>query len=135
MPLPIVGMHFRPPAKALVATLRPGTPLVARREPDNEFDPNAIRVLVTSEVIMAQPDPSGEFSAAIESALSEFGFSLRDIAAQAEWHLGYIPATIAASLAPRLELDKDYEGKFTLSPSSKPMIDIEFPQAESSDDS
>ncbi len=46
----LVGAHFRgADIKALVQTFHPGSPssadLSLRREPDNQFDPNAIQVL------------------------------------------------------------------------------------------
>jgi len=44
--IPLVGMHFRPPAKEVVQCLPVGTELILRAEPTNEHDPNAVRVLV-----------------------------------------------------------------------------------------
>jgi len=123
MSLPIVGYFFRPPAKALCAALRPGAALIAVREPQNEFDPNAIRVIVTSAEVLAQSD-----SATLTTLCAEYGFSLDDIRDAESWHLGYIPAAIAATIAPRIEIGVDYPGQFALSPAGKPMIDIEFPR-------
>lgn len=40
------GLSFRPPeAKAYANTLTEGDPLLIEREPSNQFDPNAIKVL------------------------------------------------------------------------------------------
>lgn len=43
---PIVGMHFRPPAKEVVNLLPPGTRVLLRREPSNEYDEFAVQVLL-----------------------------------------------------------------------------------------
>lgn len=54
---PIVGMQFRPvegiPAPTIMTLLPPGTPLYLVRQPDNEYDYNAIQVWIknTAEVI------------------------------------------------------------------------------------
>lgn len=45
----VVGMHFRgPDAKEAAASLEPGTMLRLEREPDNQYDPNAIKVFFES---------------------------------------------------------------------------------------
>ena len=41
---PLVGSHFRPPAKALLASLPAGFHLELRPEPSNPYDQNAIAV-------------------------------------------------------------------------------------------
>lgn len=41
---PIVGAHFRPPAKQVLSVLPVGTPLILTPEPDNPYDSGAIRV-------------------------------------------------------------------------------------------
>lgn len=92
---PIVGAKFRPPALALLETLGIGTPLVARREPQNEFDPNAIQVLVDTNDF----EPSDVLAQRLEA----FGKSIEEVFAQASWHLGYIPRNDALSLAPRMD--------------------------------
>lgn len=42
----LVGMHFRPPAKDVVNMLPANAELLARRQPDNPYDQNAIAVLL-----------------------------------------------------------------------------------------
>jgi hypothetical protein len=42
----MVGMHFRPPAKAVLEALPVGTTLWLRREPENPYDANAVQVLL-----------------------------------------------------------------------------------------
>lgn len=42
----IVGMHFRPPAKDVVNLLPAGTPLLIQREPSNEYDEFAVKVIL-----------------------------------------------------------------------------------------
>ena len=42
----LVGMHFRPPAKLILAALPAGTQLDLWREAENPYDPNALAVFV-----------------------------------------------------------------------------------------
>lgn len=44
---PIVGAQFRPPAILLLRVLPTNHPLTLEAEPDNEYDPDAIRVLLS----------------------------------------------------------------------------------------
>ena len=44
--VPIVGMAFRPPAVFIIKSLPHGAPLILEREPENPFDPNAVRVIL-----------------------------------------------------------------------------------------
>jgi len=70
---PLVGSHFRPPAKAILAHLPDGASLVLDPEPSNPYDPSAVRVLVgVSEI------PESEYPA-LEVELPEFGSSLEDL--------------------------------------------------------
>lgn len=92
---PIVGAHFRAPAKAILQVLPAGAPLILRREPSNIYDTNAIQVIVpTSSIPEDQTDT-------LEVLASGYGFSARDILAEGEWHVGYIPAARAVIEAPQ----------------------------------
>lgn len=117
MSLPIVGAHYRPPAKALLSVLPAGTTLLARPEPENEHDPNAIMIVLRSSDI---PHSHAE---AIATAVAGFGFTSDEIFSQAEWHVGYIPAKIAIMLAPKL-VGQEAEGKLTFDLAGKPKIDL-----------
>jgi hypothetical protein len=94
--LPIVGVFFGPqhgsPSPALIGALAVGTPLWLVAEPDNPADINAIAVYVKSADL-----PEAGYGL-LEEALPQFGFSLEQILAQEEWHLGYIPKNFAAQL-------------------------------------
>ena len=90
--LPIVGAHYRPPAKLLISVLPIGTPLFLLAEPDNAYDPNAIMVMLETQNI---PDEADEV---LEQQLPEFGLDLDMITSQDQWHLGYIPKEFAAML-------------------------------------
>lgn len=89
---PIVGMHFRPPAKAILACVPQGAPLTLEREPSNEYDPNAIKVLVATDTIPAAVHSDLDLRA------SGYGFDLATILAQPLWHIGYINRNDAAAL-------------------------------------
>lgn len=96
----LVGAHFRPPAKALLAFLPTGCPLALRPEPTNEYDSNAVQVVLRTTVLapmLLHPSVRDE----AESQLAGAGFDLQSIQAQEEWHLGYLPK--AAKGNPALE--------------------------------
>ena len=61
----IVGMHFRPPAKAVLEHLPAGAELVLRNEDDNPYDEFAIQVLVSPKAV-----PEGEWDALREECFS-----------------------------------------------------------------
>lgn len=81
----IVGAHFRPPAKALLACLPNGQQLGLRPEPSNPYDENAVQVLLRSADI---PDECWE---ELELQLAGAGFDKETIMSEPLWHLGYMP--------------------------------------------
>lgn len=84
---PLVGAHFRPPAKAVLRSLPAGTRLRLEPEPDNPYDAKAIRVLVD----LAGQLPFGCYDL-LESCLEGTGFTRQDLLApgQEPLHLGYV---------------------------------------------
>ena len=134
--VPLVGMHFRPPAKAILSILPSRTPLRVVPEPDNPHDANALRVEVAREDIPADPGARE----ALASAALPFGFDLPAIDAEDSWHLGYIKATEAAWLAPLVatnmaaQYDDQCGGESSWCPGSlafdstgKPAVRLELP--------
>lgn len=117
-PLPIVGAHFRPPAKAILEVLPTGAELELRPEPSNPFDPNAIQVIVASSQIPPERYTDLELSA------SGYGFSLDDILDSDFWHLGYLPRGLAAVIAPKLA-GKTYPAKLCFLADGKPGLQME----------
>jgi hypothetical protein len=84
----LVGAHFRPPAKLILAHLPAGTSLVLDPEPDNPYDEHAIRVLVDAGEI-----PESEYEA-LTDELPAMGEDLDELLAQPDLiHLGYVAAT------------------------------------------
>lgn len=91
----LVGAYHRPPAKAIIEALPSGAQLTVRPEPDNQFDPNALQVLVQPSEI-----PEGEYEE-LGQKVEGYGFDLDHVLAASEWHLGYIPRVDAEVLAPQ----------------------------------
>jgi len=119
----IVGSHFGPtnfgsPSKALIAGISPGQILYLRAHPENQFDPNAIQVLLKSQDI---PESNYE---TLNSELMGFGKDISDILYQPEWHLGYIRKEIAKVLRASgiVDSSSEYEAEFLLNFSGKPMV-------------
>lgn len=96
--LPIVGAHFRPPAKALLAALRSSFPLELRPEPHNPYDANAVGVWM--DALNLNNDEASE----LDGTLQDMGSDLDDILEQRFWHLGYIPRAEAEGLHERIAL-------------------------------
>ncbi len=117
----IVGAHYRPPAKALIAGISQGTILTLRAEPTNPFDENAIQVLLKRENINESDHEN------LNSELSGFGKDIDDILSQPEWHLGYIPREIAKVLRESqiINLNTEYPCEFIINFSGIPMISLD----------
>jgi hypothetical protein len=123
--VPLVGAHFRPPAKALLAHLPTGAQLMLRPEPDNQFDSNAVAVLVNPAQV-----PKSQHRELENDALS-YGFDLEEILSRAEWHLGYVKATKASWLQSKIIGDDDcpaidYPAMLAFDPSGKPLCMVEI---------
>ena len=119
--MPLVGAHFRPPARALLSCLPAGAALRLLREPDNEYDTNAIKVIVETTSI-----PESQYTQ-LELLASGFGWSLEQILAQREWPLGYVAAKTgeAARLAPRLDNGEKFKSTLGFDSAGKPTINLE----------
>lgn len=81
-PAAILGSHFRPPAKLIFQYLATGTVLQLEPEPDNPYDPNAIKVLLRSEDLPTDEE--------FIDNLSSFGHDIEELAARSAIHLAYI---------------------------------------------
>lgn len=134
----LVGAHFRPPAKALLACLPSAHPLWLRPEPSNEYDENAIQVLLLSAEL-----PTDEaFWDEATIHLTGAGFDKETILGEPEWHLGFLPkaakntpfdleTNIAHQLAVGAACGPEGQVSATLSFDSagKPMVQIPWPPA------
>lgn len=122
--LAIVGARFRPPASGLLSVLPGGAPLMVRREPSNQYDANALQVLlpITS---LQEAVPEEQLRAAVEG----FGFGLAEIFAQPEWHLGYVPRTDAELLAPSFDSEgvREVQGSLTFDLQGRPAVSFQVP--------
>lgn len=90
----LVGMHFRPPAKQVVAALPGGTVLTLQPEPENPYDPHALQVLCSPRDCV----PEGQYGA-LSEALDGTGQTLEELLEVPEFHLGYVAATGGKPLA------------------------------------
>lgn len=117
MHLPIVGARHRPPADTILGNLPGDTPLLLVREPENEYDQNAVMVCL----------PPGWQAALSPEGLRE----LQEIVTLTgnEWpsdeemfQLGYVPKALAAEMAPKMDQDGEpVECKLIFGPGGNPM--------------
>jgi hypothetical protein len=122
----LVGAHFRPPAKAIIAALPVGTELTLEREPDNPYDPNAVKVLAWAKDI-----PKSQWEI-LDFAVMGYGFSLDDIlSATSPWHLGYIAAKApkgtsqaGLSFAEEIAPSGAAHGTLDFTPNGQPLVRI-----------
>lgn len=116
--LPIVGAHFRPPAKSILNVLPGGTALKLVPEPTNAYDPNACAVYVESANIPVSVHD--DLAIAVEGQ----GYTLEEILEYPAWHLGYIPRTAAETLAP--QISEPLDGTLGFNMEGKPTIIMEI---------
>lgn len=81
---PIVGMHFRPPAKWVIAVLPRGCQLRLEPEPENPYDEHAVQVWVEPRAIPASRH------AELEQALEGCGMVLDQVLSSGSLMLGYL---------------------------------------------
>lgn len=108
---PIVGYRFHFPAKAVLGVIPIGTPLRVTAEPNNPYDPNAIKITLDSAAI-----PLKSQSALIR----EYGVlpsQIPDVI-----HLGYIPKEFAAVLRSKGFWSAD--GEFSIGAQGGPQVKI-----------
>jgi len=124
----IVGAHFRPPAKGLLACLPAGSKLLARREASNAYDANAIQVIWLTSGLDASNGTALSHED-VQRAVEGFGSSAEEVFAQPEWHLGYVPRTEAATLAPRMDATQCAElpGELTFAATGGAQIQFTVP--------
>jgi len=83
--VPLVGMHFRPPAKQVLEHLPAGAELGLRPEPENPYDAKAISVWV----VPATQVPVTEHEM-LSARLQGTGNELEELLEMPELQLGYI---------------------------------------------
>ncbi len=89
----IVGAHFRPPAKQVLAHLVSETELTLAEDNENAYDAAAVRVMFDPALI-----PDTEY-AALESELLEAGVTLEQLMSGGPIHMGFVPAQDGKPLA------------------------------------
>lgn len=132
----LVGMHFRPPAKAVLAHLPAEAQLDLTPEPENPHDEFAVKVLVEPETV-----PQDEYTALRED-LAASGFDLDDLLEGPSFQLGYIGSkpgkrgpllgvTYAPELQPQLLSAEDYKAKLGFDQEGDPLVLITIITSES----
>ncbi len=123
MPIhPIVGAHYRPPAKAILSILPVGQELELMSDPYGENtgtshdDPNAIAVWVDGNAITTNTSLQE-----VEERLQSYGFNTDQIVSES-WHLGYIPREVAKDI----HLDGPLRAKFCVGASGGPRVEFEL---------
>lgn len=81
----LVGDHFRPPAKLILAHLPIGAPLRLDPEDTNPYDEEAVKIMFDPWQI-----PESQFEA-LDSELPAMGFTLEQVMSGGDLQLGYIP--------------------------------------------
>ncbi len=90
---PLVGAHFRPPAEIVLKYLPAGATLSLDPEPENPYDEQAVRVLVSPSELPLPIDLE------LETDLPNFGTDVEELLQLEEIWLGYIAASGGKPLA------------------------------------
>lgn len=88
----IVGAHFRPPAKQLLAVLPPGHPLRLVEDNENAYDPAAVKVMLDLTDSGGLPLLTEAQIAALEVELPNVGLTLEQLMSTGPVQLGFVPA-------------------------------------------
>lgn len=91
---PLVGSHFHPPAKTLLSRLPAGTELYLEPEPDNQYDPNAIKVTLPDHELSKLIETSND---ELELELLSCGWTSTALEENSPIHFGYIAASLKTS--------------------------------------
>ena len=83
----LVGAHFRPPAKLIIASLETGCQLGLRPEPDNPYDNFALAVWLNPKQIPEFMYPT------LSDQLPSMGFQLEELLNGPDVQLGYVAAS------------------------------------------
>lgn len=115
---PIRGFHFHPPAKALVQFIPFQAQLLLRREPENQYDPNAIQVWIAPQAFPESVEDQ------LQVDLMGFGMDLAQFREQAHWLLGYIGKEFAFQLAGPLDNAKRVSATMAFDLVGKPCAQV-----------
>lgn len=125
----LVGMRFRPPALDIVANLPLGTRLLARRQPENPHDENAIQIFL-DEALFKENKLAGDPAMLLNKLAKEY--SWQDRYDPECWELpvflGYINRDAAAVISGQLDQDGILEVPctFQTSMTGQPQIVVEL---------
>lgn len=123
----LVGMRFRPPALEITQSLKPGDKLLARREPDNAYDPNAIAIFLDPAQFDTVEDRNA--AALLESLAQELAWpEVPDLPLQ----LGYINREAAEVISGQMDQSgvSEVECIHQLSFSGKPIVKVNLEELE-----
>jgi len=94
-------MHFRPPAKAIMALLPAGQQLILEPEPENPYDEFAVKVLLDHAEL------TEEHWQELEIPLLNYGMERSELE-QEPIHLGYVARTHSQAMARTLASGRAY---------------------------
>lgn len=100
---PIVGAYHRPPAKTILQFLPGGAQITLVKEPENPYDPSAIKVFVDPTQV-----PESQLSE-LTNALPLQGYTIEQIMSGGPIQLGYIAASGGKPLAKAKEANGGVE--------------------------
>lgn len=120
----IMGANFRPPAKAILESLRSGVSLELVREPTNQYDPHAVQIWASPQAV--HPEDRAE----LEQKLAGYGKSLEDFDEPAGWWLGYVAKATAASVSPIMAAGGRASARLSFTGAGKPQVEIDFNEGE-----
>jgi len=107
----IVGAHFRPPAKQLLAVLPPGHRLQLIEDNENAYDAAAVKVVLELvDPVGLKPLLTEAQMAELEQELPNVGMTLEQVMSTGPVQLGFIPAQDGKPLAKARQSEPDLLG-------------------------
>jgi len=133
---PIRGHAHRRPAPYVLSVLFAGAPLMVEREPDNAYDPNALKVMLDwSEHPGIHKSLEELWGESNENTVEVFGDnSLPD--EDYPFHLSYVGKEFAAVLSPKMDAlgVTTLAARLSFTPEGKLGVEIEDPEGEEEDE-
>lgn len=126
MTLPIVGARHRAPADTILNNLPAGQTLILVREPENQYDANAVKVCLPADWQNDMP------VATLQDLQEAVSLVAEEFPPNDEYHLGYVPRDLAAVIAPKMDEEMTEDGvaevivgRLVFDPAGRPVFDSE----------
>lgn len=144
----LVGVHFHPPSKTILANVPAGLQVILRANPENPYDQDAILVELEGEALAELLATRPDLGTRLEVALPDQGVTLEQLLSTGPIVLGHVAASNGKPLAkgqtevgmPRLsgtmewkepQAAESYQARLDFAPSGTALVVVEWEEEAS----